>query len=54
MIYLHTHFIKKDILNFKTSLDIDDNPLQIKLLNFWKNKASIQLEGSKQKKSNLF
>ena len=45
---------KNDILDFKTSLKIDDNPLIIEPLNYEKNKALIQLEGSKNKKNEIY
>ena len=44
---------KKDILNFKTSLKINNNPLKIKPLNFEVNNALVQLEGSKNKKGEI-
>ena len=44
---------KKDILNFKTSLKINDNPLKIKPLNYEINNALVQLEGSKNKKDEI-
>ena len=44
---------KNDILNFKTSLKINDNPLKIKSLNFKETNALIQLEGTKNKKNEI-
>ncbi|MDC3155409.1 AsmA-like C-terminal region-containing protein [Candidatus Pelagibacter sp.] len=44
---------KKGILDFKTSLRINDNPLKIKFLNYEKANALIQLEGSKNKKDEI-
>ena len=44
---------KNDILDFKTSLKINDNPLKIKSLNYEKANALIQLEGSKNKKGEI-
>jgi len=45
---------KKNILDFKTSLKIDDNPLKIDFLNYEKNKALIKLNGSKNKKDEIY
>ena len=45
---------KENILNFKTSLRINDNPFKIDFLNFKKNKAFIELEGSKNKKKEIY
>ena len=44
---------KKGILDFKTSLKINDNPLKIKSLNYEETNALIQLEGSKNKKDEI-
>ena len=44
---------KNDILDFKTSLKINDNPLKIKSLNYEETNALIQLEGSKNKKDEI-
>ena len=44
---------KNDILDFKTSLKINDNPLKIKSLNYEDVNALIQLEGSKNKKDEI-
>ncbi len=44
---------KKGILDFKTSLKINDNPLKIKSLNYEKANSLIQLEGSKNKKDEI-
>ncbi len=44
---------KNDILDFKTSLKINDNPLNIKSLNYKEANALIQLEGSKNKKNEI-
>ena len=44
---------KNKILNFKTSLKINDNPLKIDSLNFNKEKALIELEGTKNKKKEI-
>ena len=45
---------KKNILNFKTSLKIEDNPLKIKTLNYQKNNSLIQLEGFKDEKDKIY
>ena len=45
---------KKDILDFKTSLKVNKNPLKIDFLNYEKNQALIQLEGFKNKKDEIF
>ena len=45
---------KNDILNFKTSLKINDNPFKIETLNYEKENALIQLEGSKNKKDEIY
>ncbi len=45
---------KNNNLNFKTSLKINDNPLKIDFLNYEKNEAFIQVEGSKNKKDETF
>ena len=44
---------KNDILDFKTSLKINNNPLKIKSLNYEDVNALIQLEGSKNKKDEI-
>ena len=44
---------KKGILDFKTSLKINDNPLKIKSLNYEEVNTLIQLEGSKNKKDEI-
>ena len=44
---------KNDILDFKTSLKINNNPLKIKSLNYEDVNALIQLEGSKNKKNEI-
>ena len=44
---------KNKILNFKTSLKINDNPLKIDSLNFNKEKTLIELEGTKNKKKEI-
>ncbi len=44
---------KKNILNFKTSLRIDENPLKIKTLNYDKKGATINLEGLKNEKGDI-
>ena len=44
---------KNDILDFKTSLKINDNPLKIKSLNYKESNVLIQLEGSKNKKNEI-
>ena len=41
---------KDNIFNFKTSLRINDNPFKNRFFEFQKNKALIELEGSKIKK----
>ena len=50
-----TYFIneKNKILNFKTSLKINDNLFKIDSLNFIKKEALIKLEGSKNKKKEI-
>ncbi len=45
---------KNNNLDFKTSLKINDNPLKIDFLNYEKNEALIQVEGSKNKKNETF
>ncbi len=45
---------KKDNLNFKTSLKIDNNPLKVNFLNYKKNASSIQLEGSINQTNEIF
>ena len=54
-----TYSINKinDSTNFKTSIDINDNPFKINFLNYEnnkKNKTSIKLEGSIKKKDLIF
>ncbi len=44
---------KNDILDFKTSLKINDNPFKIETLNYEKKNALIQVEGSKNKKNEI-
>ncbi|MBD1163199.1 hypothetical protein IDG53_01165 [Pelagibacterales bacterium SAG-MED11] len=44
---------KNDILDFKTSLKINDNPFNIESLNYKKENVLIQLEGSKNKKNEI-
>ncbi len=44
---------KNDILDFKTSLKINDNPFKIETLNYEKRNALIQIEGSKNKKNEV-
>ena len=43
----------KNILNFKTSLNMDDNPLKIKTFNYENKNALIKLEGSKNVKDEI-
>ena len=45
---------KDNIFNFKTSIRINDNPFKIDFLNFKKNKALIELEGSKNEKKEIY
>jgi hypothetical protein len=45
---------KNDILDFKTSLKINDNLFKIETLNYEKDNALIQLEGSKNRKDEIF
>ena len=45
---------KNNNLDFKTSLKINDNPLKIDFLNYEKNEALIQVEGSKNRKNETF
>ncbi len=44
---------KNDILDFKTSLKINDNPFNIESLNYKKKNVLIQLKGSKNKKNEI-
>ncbi len=44
---------KNDILDFKTSLKLNDNPFNIESLNYKKENVLIQLEGSKNKKNEI-
>ena len=43
-----------DILSFKTSLKIDNNPFKIKTLNYEKMEGLLKLEGSKNKKNEIY
>ncbi len=43
-----------DILSFKTSLKIDNNPFKIKTLNYEKMQGLLKLEGSKNKKNKIY
>ena len=45
---------KSTNLDFKTSLKIENNPFKIDFLNYENDKALIQLEGSKNKKDEIF
>ena len=43
-----------DFLSFKTSLKIDNNPFEIKTLNYAKMEGLLKLEGSKNKKNEIY